>query len=130
MDPATVTLEPWSPWPLIFPLLVMAGGAVLTFLGQLRSRLWMRDIGTVLLVGGGLTTVLLFAFLSGTWDQTQRADALVELGYTDPTFGGGTGIVGGQPGDIEFNAVLDGEPVSGTLQWQGGDQWKVVESGS
>ncbi|GAA1956879.1 hypothetical protein [Agromyces allii] len=127
MDVATVALEPWSPWPLVFPVLVVIGGAVLTFFGQLRGRRWMRDIGTVVLVAGGLSTVLLLAFLSGTWDQAQRSAALVSLGYSEPTFGGGTGIVGGQPGDIEFNAVRDGEHVTGTLQWQGEDQWKVVE---
>ncbi|MFF2371978.1 hypothetical protein [Agromyces sp. NPDC058110] len=127
MDPVTVALEPWSPWPLLFPLLAVVAGAVLTFLGQLRARRWMRDIGAVVLVAGGLTAVLLLAFLSGTWDQQQRKDALVGLGYEQPTFGGGTGIVGGQPGDIEFNAVRDGEHVTGTLQWQGDDQWKVVE---
>ncbi|GAA1518834.1 hypothetical protein BJ978_000932 [Agromyces terreus] len=127
MDPVTVTLEPWSPWPLIYPLIVMVAGAVMTFFGQLRSRRWMRDIGTVVLVGGGLASVLLFAFLSGTWDQAQRTAALEELGYVDPTFGGGTGIVGGQPGDIDFNAVRDGERVTGSLQWQGDDRWLVVE---
>lgn len=127
MDVAVVTLEPWSPWPLVFPVVVMAVGAVLTFLGQLRARRWMRDIGAVVLVAGGLATIGMLAFLSGTWDQVQRADALVSLGYEDPTFGGGTGIVGGQPGEIEFAAMRDGEQVTGTLQWQGDDQWKVVE---
>ncbi|ANJ25467.1 hypothetical protein [Agromyces aureus] len=127
MDVATVALEPWSPWPLVFPVLVVIGGAVLTFFGQLRNRRWMRDVGAVVLVGGGLTTMLLLAFLSGNWDQAQRKAALEELGYSQPTFSGGTGIVGGQPDSLDFNAVRDGEPVTGTLQWQGEDRWKVVE---
>ncbi|QEO14381.1 hypothetical protein FLP10_08080 [Agromyces intestinalis] len=129
MNDVVVTLEPWDPWPLVYPAIAMVLGAVLVFVGVLREVRWARDIGIVALVGGGLALIGLLAFLSGTWDQAQRRDALVELGYEDPTFAGSTGIVGSTtPGDVEFTATLDGESVTGTLEWLGGDRWAVVES--
>ncbi|UOE43529.1 hypothetical protein [Agromyces larvae] len=129
MNDVVITLEPWHPWPLLFPAIAMATGAVLVFVGVLREVRWARDIGIVALVGGGLALVGLLAFLSGTWDQAQRRDALVELGYEDPTFAGSTGILGSTtPSDVEFTARLDGRRVTGTLQWLGDDRWAVVET--
>ncbi|MRG59876.1 hypothetical protein GE115_08340 [Agromyces sp. CFH 90414] len=124
---AVVTLEPWHPWPLVFPAIVLATGAVMTFTGHLRERRWVRDIGMVLVVGGGLAGLALLGLLSGSWDQAQRAEALVGLGYEQPTFSGGDGIVGGAPGVIDFHAQRDGELVVGRLVPLGDAQWQVVE---
>ncbi|WP_350348231.1 hypothetical protein ABIQ69_16605 [Agromyces sp. G08B096] len=120
-----VVLEPWNPWPLVFPLLVLVAGAVLAIAG--RETRWMRDVGYVLVVLGPLSAFGLLGFLSGTWDQGQRRDALVELGYEQPTFSGGEGIVGGSPGAIDFRAERDGEIVEGQLVPLGGDRWRVDE---
>src|SRR5690242_17033876 len=108
-----VMLEPWDPWPLLVPAAVCVLRAVLAIAG--RDRRWVREIGYVLVVAGPLGAAAMLGFLSGTWDQGQRADALVELGYAEPTFGGAEGIVGGAPGAIEFAAVRDGERVEGLL---------------
>jgi len=120
-----VELEPWHPWPLIFPAIVLALGAVLAIAG--RSRRWMRDIGYVLVVGGPLAALAMLGLLSGSWDQTQRRDALVGLGYEGPTFSGGEGIVGGSPGAIDFAAQRDGIAVEGQLVPLGDARWRVVE---
>lgn len=125
-----ITLAPWNAWPLVIPAIVLAAGIVLTFAGHLRERRWMRDLGIVLLGLGALGSITVLAFASGTWDQTQRRDALVQLGYDDPTFSGGTGIVGSPtPGEIDFRATRDGETITGTLRPLGGDRWEVVEDG-
>ncbi|WP_395244808.1 hypothetical protein ACGGZK_03125 [Agromyces sp. MMS24-K17] len=123
-----VVIAPWSPWPLVFPAIVLAAGVVLTFVGTLRERRWARDLGIILVVLGGLSAVTVLGFASGTWDQEQRRAALVQIGYEEPTFSGGTGIVGSMtPGEIDFRAVRDGEAVTGTLVPLGGDRWQVVE---
>jgi hypothetical protein len=121
-----VMLEPWNPWPLLFPAAVLVVGAVLAIAG--RDRRWVREIGYVLVVAGPLSAAALLGFLSGNWDQGQRRDALVELGYDNPTFSGGEGIVGGSPGAIDFAATLDGEPVTGQLVPLGEAEWQVVEA--
>ncbi|WP_127791928.1 hypothetical protein [Agromyces sp. LHK192] len=123
----TVYLEPWHPWPLLFSAAAVVLGAVFAIAG--RGIRWLREIGYVLVVGGGLSAVALLGFLSGTWDQGQRRDALVGLGYEDPTFSGGEGIVGGTPGAIDFRATLDGEEVTGQIVPLGDGQWQVVEDG-
>jgi hypothetical protein len=109
-----VMLEPWNPWPLVFPAVVFMLGAVLAIAG--RGRQWLRAAAAML------------GFLSGTWDQGQRLDALVELGYETPTFSGGEGIVGGTPGAIDFTATRGGERVQGQLVPLGDAQWQVVEA--
>ncbi|QAY72511.1 hypothetical protein ET445_03305 [Agromyces protaetiae] len=120
-----IVLEPWSPWPLVFPALAVIVGAVLAIAG--RGRRGAREIGYVLVVGGALTAFGLLGFLSGTWDQGQRTDALVELGYEHPTFSEGEGIVGGSPGAIHFEAERDGSKVVGRLVPLGDSRWRVVE---
>lgn len=124
--PPVVVLEPWNPWPLVFPLIVLVVGAVLAIAG--RDRRWVREIGYVLVVLGPLSAAALLGFLSGTWDQDQRRDALVDLGYEGPTFSGGEGIVGGTPGAIDFRATRDGETVTGQIVPTGDAEWQVVES--
>jgi hypothetical protein len=124
--PPVVVLEPWNPWPLVFPLIVLVIGAVLAIAG--RDRRWVREIGYVLVVLGPLSAAAMLGFLSGTWDQDQRRDALVGLGYGGPTFSGGEGIVGGTPGAIDFRATRDGETVTGQLVPLGDADWQVVES--
>lgn len=121
-----VELEPWNPWPLVFPAIALVVGAVLAIAG--RGRRWMREIGYVLVVAGPLSAAALLGFLSGTWDQAQRTDALVGLGYESPTFSGGEGIVGGTPGAIDFRATRDGNEVTGQIVPMGDAEWQVVES--
>ncbi|MGX5695989.1 hypothetical protein ACWKWP_07310 [Agromyces soli] len=123
--PPVVVLEPWSPWPLAFPALVLVLGAVLAIAG--RNIRWLREIGYVLVVLGPLSAFAMLGFLSGNWDQGQRRDALIAIGYEQPLFSGGEGIVGGTPGAIDFTAVRDGEQVSGQLQPLGDSRWAVVE---
>lgn len=123
--PPVVVLEPWNPWPLLFCGLVLVLGAVLAIAG--RDRRWVREIGYVLVVLGPLSALALLGFLSGNWDQGQRRDALIGIGYEQPLFSGGEGIVGGTPGAIDFTAVRDGEQVSGQLQPLGDARWAVVE---
>lgn len=120
-----VTLEPWNPWPLVFPALLLLLGIVLAIGG--RDRRWVREIGYVLVVLGPLTAFGMLGFLSGNWDQGQRRDALIGLGYEQPRFSGGEGIVGGTPGAIDFTAERDGKQVSGQLQPLGDARWQVVE---
>lgn len=125
LDSPVVVLEPWSPWPLVFSGLVLLAGAVLAIAG--REHRWMRDLGYVLVVAGPLSGLAMLGFLSGNWDQGQRRDAMIEIGYEQPRFSGGEGIVGGTLGAIDFTAVRDGAEVSGQLQPLGGDRWAVVE---
>ncbi|WP_394553889.1 hypothetical protein ACDF64_05370 [Agromyces sp. MMS24-JH15] len=132
MDGAEITLEPWNPWPLAIPGVLLVVGIVLVFVGTLGARRrWARDLGIILVVGGPLLGLGMFAFLGGTWDQAQRRAALEGLGFEHPTFSGGTGIVGSAtPSDVDFRAERDGEEVSGTLRWIAGDHWAVVVDAS
>jgi hypothetical protein len=49
-----VTLEPWSPWPLVFPALVLLAGAAVSTIGTRRRNKPLRESGYVAIVFGAL----------------------------------------------------------------------------
>jgi hypothetical protein len=122
-----VTLEPWDPWLLFFPALVMAAGVVASIRGTRRDVKPLREAGYVAFVLGALTVAGMTWTLSGIWDSQQREGALVRLGYETVTFSGGMDLSGGELPPIAFQAVWNGERVRGVLKPLGGDQWEVVE---
>ena len=65
--------------------------------------------------------------MSGIWDTQQRTDALVALGYEEPTFTASMGLATGQVPLIAFQAIRDGERVRGVIEQVDGDQWEVRE---
>jgi hypothetical protein len=122
-----VTLEPWDPWLLFFPALVMAAGVVASIRGTRRDVKPLREAGYVAFVLGALTVAGMTWTLSGIWDSQQREGALVRLGYETVTFSGGMDLSGGELPPIAFQAEWNGERVRGVLRPLGGDQWEVVE---
>lgn len=122
-----VTLEPWSPWPLVFPALVLLAGAAVSIIGTRRRNKPLRESGYVAIVFGALAAGAMTYSMSGIWDVEQRTAALVALGYESPTFSAGTSLSGGEVPPIAFQAIRDGERVRGVLVSVGGDQWEVRE---
>ncbi|WP_127791926.1 hypothetical protein [Agromyces sp. LHK192] len=131
---ATVTLEPWEPWPLVIPALLLVAGIAMSIVGTRKKWKPMREGGYVVFIIGALACGAMAWSLSGIWDAEQRTRALESLGYESPMFGAGTSPVGidgsGAGGDlppIGFQAVRDGERVRGVMLHQGGDRWLVEE---
>lgn len=122
-----VTLEPWSPWPLVFPALVLLAGAAVSIIGTRRRNKPLRESGYVAIVFGALAAGAMTYSMSGIWDVEQRTAALVALGYESPTFSASTGLSTGEVPPIAFQAIRDGERVRGVLVSVGGDQWEVRE---
>jgi hypothetical protein len=122
-----VTLEPWSPWPLVFPALVLLGGAAVSIIGTRRRNKPLRESGYVAIVFGALAAGAMTYSMSGIWDVEQRTAALVALGYESPTFSASTGLSTGEVPPIAFQAIRDGERVRGVLVSVGDDQWEVRE---
>ena len=71
-----VTLEPWSPWPLVFPVLVLLGGAAVSIIGTRRRNKPLRESGYVAIVFGALAAGAMTYSMSGIWDVEQRTAAL------------------------------------------------------
>lgn len=124
---AVVTLEPWNPWPLAFPALVMLAGVIVSIVGTHRRNKPLRETGYVAFVFGALAAGAMTYSMSGIWDTQQRTEALVALGYQDPTFTASMGLATGQVPLIAFQAVRDGERVRGVIEQVDGDQWEVRE---
>jgi hypothetical protein len=122
-----VTLEPWSPWPLVFPALVVLAGAAVSIIGTRRRNKPLRESGYVAIVFGALAAGAMTYSMSGIWDVEQRTAALVALGYEAPTFSAGTSLSGGEVPPIAFQAIRDGERVRGVLVAVGDDRWEVRE---
>ena len=122
-----VTLEPWSPWPLVFPALVLLAGAAVSIIGTRRRNKPLRESGYVAIVFGALAAGAMTYSMSGIWDVEQRTAALVALGYESPTFSASTGLSTGEVPPIAFQAIRDGERVRGVLVSVGDDQWEVRE---
>jgi hypothetical protein len=122
-----VTLEPWNPWPLVFPALVVLAGAAVSVIGTRRNNKPLRETGYVAIVFGALAAGAMTYSMSGIWDVEQRTDALVALGYESPTFSAGTNLTGGETPPIAFQAIRDGERVRGVLVAVGDDRWEVRE---
>lgn len=122
-----VTLEPWSAWPLVFPALVVLGGAVVSVIGARRRNKPLRETGYVAIVFGALAAGAMTYSMAGIWDTQQRTDALVALGYETPTFSSSTDLAGGAAAPIGFQAVRDGVRVRGVLVEVGDGRWEVRE---
>ena len=87
-----VTLEPWSPWPLVFPALVLLAGAAVSIIGTRRRSKPLRESGYVAILLGALAAGAMTYSMSGIWDVEQRTAALVALGYESPTFSASTSL--------------------------------------
>lgn len=122
-----VTLEPWSPWPLVFPAIVLVVAVMASIVGTRFRSKTVRESGYVAFIVGALAAVAMTWTLSGIWDSQQRTAALVALGYSSPTFGASTDLSGGELSPIAFQAIRDGERVRGVMKPLGGDQWEVAE---
>ena len=122
-----VTLEPWSPWPLVFPVLVVLAGAAVSILGSRRRNKPLRETGYVAIILGALSVAAMTYSMSGIWDTQQRTAALVSLGYESPTFSSGTSLAGGELPPIAFQAIRDGERVRGVIASVDDDRWEVRE---
>ena len=85
-----VTLAPWNPWPLVFPVLVLLGGAAVSIIGTRRRNKPLRETGYVAIVFGALAAAAMTYSMAGIWDVEQRTAALAALGYESPTFSGST----------------------------------------
>lgn len=120
-----VVIEPWSPWPLIFPAIVVVVGILASMVGTRFRSKPMRESGFVAFVLGAVAMIWMTWSLAGSWDSGQRADALVSLGYENPTFSGSLSLAGTRLAPIAWQAERDGERVRGVLHPLGGDRWKV-----
>ncbi|WP_350348232.1 hypothetical protein ABIQ69_16610 [Agromyces sp. G08B096] len=124
-----VTIEPWNPWPLVFPVAVLAFGVFASIVGARRRSKPLREAGYTGVLLGGLALVAMQFALAGMWDSGARVDALREAGYDQATFGGHLALVGDGLPPIAFQADRDGERVRGTLHHLGGDRWEIHEVG-
>ena len=122
-----VTLEPWNPWPLVFPALVLFAGAAVSIIGTRRRNKPLRESGYVAIVFGALAAAAMTYSMSGIWDVEQRTAALVALGYESPTFNASTSLAAGEAAPIAFQAVRDGERVRGVLVQVDDARWEVRE---
>ena len=122
-----VTVTPWSPWPLIVPAVVAIAGIVISSRGTRHHQKGVRELGTSLFLIAVLAGAGMFAIMPGSWDQGERANALIAIGYTSPTFMGEVVQAPGEPGVTAFQAERDGQRVRGVIKSLGGDQWEVSE---
>lgn len=122
-----VTIEPWNPWPLIFPAIVVVVAVMASVVGTRFTSRPVREAGYSLFVVGALALAWMTWSLSGLWDSSARQAALISAGYESPTFSGGTGAVAGELPALGWQAIRDGERVRGVLRPLQGDQWEIVE---
>lgn len=123
----TVTITPWSAWPLVIPALVAVAGVVISSRGTRRHAKGVRELGTSLFLLAALAAAGMFAIMPGAWDQGERRKALEAIGYTSPTFSAEVVQSPGEPAVTAFQAERDGERVRGVIKSVGGDQWEVEE---
>ncbi|MRG59877.1 hypothetical protein GE115_08345 [Agromyces sp. CFH 90414] len=122
-----VSIEPWNPWPLVFPIALLALGVAASIAGARRRSKPMREAGYAgVLVGGLLLAALPFS-LAGMWDSGARIDALRDAGYESATFSGALAAGDEAFPPLAFQAVHDGERVRGTLHHLDGDRWEIRE---
>jgi hypothetical protein len=122
-----VTLEPWSPMPLVLPALVVLVGVVVSIIGTHRRIKPLRETGYVAIVFGALAAGAMTYSMAGIWDAEQRTDALVSLGYETPTFSASMSLGAGEAPPIAFQAVHEGVRVRGVLVQVDDDRWQVQE---
>lgn len=121
-----VTLEPWSPWPLVFPALVLIAAVSASILGARRHLEPLREAGYVGVIIAGIAGGAMTWTMSAVWDTEQRQTALIGLGYTSPTFSGSADLSRGEVGLVGFQAVDGDERVRGVFKPLGGDRWEVA----
>ncbi|MFF2495685.1 hypothetical protein [Agromyces sp. NPDC058064] len=123
-----VTIAGWNPWPLVLPLLMLAGGAAVIVMGVRRKRPRVIELGVFVGVAAMVAGALMTWGLSGVWDSDEQQRALAELGYTETDI---TTMHDERSGDrpvLEFTGVLDGQHGErGRLRHLSGEQWEVVE---
>lgn len=124
-----VTIAPWDPWPLVFPVFVVLAGAAVSIIGTRRRNKPLRETGYVAIIVGALAVGAMTYSMSGIWDTQQRTAALVGLGFESPTFSASTSLVGDELPPIGFVARRDGEIVRGVLLHVEGDRWEVRAAG-
>jgi hypothetical protein len=122
-----VTIEPWSPWPLILPGIVIVVGIMASMVGTHFRSKPMREGGYVVFIIGALALGMMTWSLSGLWDTSARKDALVDAGYDSPTFFGSTSASRDDIYRFAWQAIRDGERVHGVLRALGGDRWELRE---
>lgn len=123
-----ITIEPWNPWPLVFPGIVIAGAFVASAIGTRRRWKPLREAGYAAFVVGALTIAWMTWSMSGLWDTSARQSAFVAEGYESPTFSGSTDVMGGELPPLAWQAVRDGERVRGVLVPVGGERWEIRET--
>lgn len=122
-----VTIAAWNPWPLVIPLLIVFGGAVVVAIGVRRRGSRMIELGVFAAIGGLVAGGLMTWGMSQAWDAEAQRVALAELGYTDTEVTAGEERSGSQP-VLDFVGVLDGQHGErGRLRHVSGDRWEVVE---
>ncbi|GAA1793252.1 hypothetical protein [Agromyces lapidis] len=122
-----VTIAPWNPWPLVFPLLVLIAGAVVIVIGVSRKKSRLIELGVFVAVGGVIAGGLMTWGLSQAWDAEARRSVLDGYGYTETEFTTDGDRSGDQP-VLEFVGVLDGQHGElGELRHVSGDRWELVE---
>jgi hypothetical protein len=122
-----VTIEPWSPWPLVFPGIAVVVAIMASVVGTRYSSKPMREGGYALFVVGALACAWMAWSMSGLWDANAREAAFAGAGYESPTFSGNPGAVAGELPPIAWQAVRDGERVRGVLHQVDGDRWEISE---
>ena len=123
-----VVIEPWSPWPLIFPAILAVIGILASVVGTRFQSKPMRETGYVAFLVGVLAAVAMTWSLVG--DLGLRGSAPTRssrLGYETPTFSGSLNLAGSRLAPLAWQAVRDGERVRGVLRPLGGDRWEVAE---
>lgn len=122
-----ITIQPWNPWPLILPAIVVVVAVMASVVGTHFTSKPVREAGYALFVVGGLAAAWMTWSMSGLWDTSAREAAFIDAGYESPTFSGNAGAVAGELPPLAWQAVRDGERVRGVLRPLQGDQWEISE---
>ena len=120
-----ITIEPWNPWPLVFPAIVVVVAIMASLVGTHFGSKPVRESGYALFVVGGLAAAWMTWSMSGIWDTSARETALISAGYESPTFSGNAGAVAGELPPMAWQAIRDGERVRGVLRPIDGDRWDL-----
>ena len=121
-----VTLAPWNPWPLLFPVLILIAAVVVSIVGARRKVAPLRETGYIVFIIAALAGGAMLWTMTSIWDSEQRTAALVALGYESPTYGSSASNPS-EASSVAFQAERDGERVRGAFVHLGGDQWRVTE---
>ena len=122
-----ITIEPWNPWPLVFPGIVVVVAVLASVIGTRFASKPMREGGYALFVVGALAAAWMAWSMSGLWDASAREAAFIAAGYESPTFSGNSGAVAGALPPLAWQAIRDGERVRGVLRQVDGDRWEIRE---